>query len=169
MTAQELQIKSMLDAIQIGFESQVSVQVDKSVIVVDFRIADHYLVECCYSNQTAPGAMGLLRRSAAYIDWKARQIHRHYGNAYLMGAVLEAPNVQRPVLERSLTSIMENVDFLFFDVDGLGEYLVGLHRLGCSPGDSRTAIPRLDLWTDSPTGTDQASRPPKQQRKGGRF
>lgn len=148
VTTQELEIKSLLEALQMPFETQVPIRVDKSVIIVDFCIANRYLVECCYSAQTSANAMGMLRRSAAYIDWKARQIHRRYGSTYLVGAILEAPRVQRRFLERSLHSIVEDVDFLFFDANALGEYLVGL-REAIPPRRAESTSCELDRWVHS--------------------
>jgi hypothetical protein len=159
MTTQELQLKSMLQAIGVPFEMQLPIAVGTSVIVVDFCVNGRYLVECCYSDQTVQGAMGMLRRSAAYIDWKARSVHRQYGTTYLLGAVLEAPNVPRRVLERAFTPLLEDVDFVFFDVGSFGEYLVGLRPSECSRSNPKTSPLNLDLWSVSPAAPTEPHDP----------
>lgn len=154
MTVQELRVKSMLQAIHVPFDAQVSLPIGNSEIVVDFCIANRYILECSYSERKATGAMGMLRRSAAYIDWKARRIHHHYGSTYLVGAILEAPKVQRRYLEKAIRNIMEEVDFLFFDVESFGEFLVGLRPAEVSQSNSDSRQSCLDVWTNPITKAD---------------
>lgn len=149
LTPQELLVRDLLETLRLPYEAQVFVELSSGPVIVDFRIGSNVLLECSCSMGRRSSSLGFLRRAAAFVDWKFREIRRQYGGAYRMMVLFEGPNLDYATVKQALTAMFEHADLVFFDIDEVAGFLTNKSETeeDGAPESASSGQQRLDQWS----------------------